>query len=190
MMSFISVKKRCGYALFAGIAIALPNISFPSNTDSIYTSLVENDCTVIEHDPDGGDFVRERCKGVADYALDVLSGDLRQTLDVITPQGKTFQLDLISTVSGGFSYLGNKAEWRINKEGKHSKPFALIVRFNANDDAENPEKVTSYLVVSKITDHTICVTDVVNPMKNANEHARQLADQSMNKRCKLIELAH
>lgn len=190
MMSFLSVKKRCEYALFAGIAITLPNIAFASSTSSVYTSLLEKDCEVIKHDHDNESFTQERCAGVANYTLHLLSGDLRETLDVITPQGETFSLDLISSVSGGFSALGNKAEWRVKKIGKQLKPTALIVRFNANDDPENSEKVTSYLVVSKITDHTICVTDVVKPMKNANEHARELADQSMNKRCKLIELTH
>lgn len=163
--------------------LSLPIAAFANKTDSVYTSLKEQDCSVLERDPDGGDFVTERCQGVSGYGLHLLSGDLRQTLDVITPTGAMFQLDLISKVSGGFSTLGETAEWRVTKVGKTTTPTALIVRFNASEDPENTEKLTSYLVVSKITADSICVTDIVKPMKNANERARQLADQAASKTC-------
>lgn len=170
--------------ILAGIVCTLPPVAPAASVESVYTSLTEADCSVIERDTDVGSFARERCPGVAGYALDLVSGDLRQSLDVLTPAGKTFSLDLISTVSGGFSFLGNKAEWRVKRVNQRKQPIALIVRFNVSEDPDNSEKITSYLVVSKITANGICVTDVVKPMHNANERARQLADKAADKACR------
>jgi hypothetical protein len=102
---------------------------------------------------DEGGSYRGICPGVAGYRLEVTEGDLRQTLNVITPNKKKYELDL-SNVSGAFSNLGPRAEWRMN--GK--VPAALIFRFNANENPEDPSKVTSYLIVAKITKNEICVT--------------------------------
>ena len=93
-------------------------------------------------------------------------------------------MDFWSTVSGGFSAVGEKAEWRVEKTATKKRPIALIVRFNVSEDPENPEKTTSYLVVSKITANETCVTDVVKPSSNANQQARMLADSAATKACK------
>jgi hypothetical protein len=152
--------------------------------DSIYTSLTAKDCKTLEYSEDEAGWYKGRCLGTAGYRLDLMEGDIRQTLTVIDPDGKAFPLDLWSTVSGGFSALGDKAEWRVKTSGGKTTPFALIVRYNVNEDPERPEKVTSYLVVSKITATDICVTDVVGPIRNANERARVLADEAADRACK------
>lgn len=151
--------------------------------DSMYTSLNEPECRVTEHHEGEGEFYKARCPGVGGYELDFLEGDLRQTLTVIDPDGKEYPLTFWN-VSGAFSYLGKLAEWRVTKVNGKTKPIAMIVRFNASEDPEHTEKVTSYLVVSKITDSEICVTDVVDPIPNANEQARILADEAAGKVCK------
>jgi hypothetical protein len=52
----------------------------------------------------------------------------------------------------------------------------MIVRFEASDDHENIDKVSSYLVVSKITNNEICVVAKVLPQKEQNEIAREILD--------------
>ncbi|QLQ32225.1 MAG: hypothetical protein HZT40_12220 [Candidatus Thiothrix singaporensis] len=102
---------------------------------------------------------------------------------MINPKGKEFPLELWSTVSSGFSSLGSKAEWRIKQNGGKADPIALIVRYNVSEDPATPTKITSYLVVSKISTDGICVTDIVKPGKDANQQARGLADAVADKTC-------
>lgn len=146
---------------------------------SVYTSLDTKDCKTIEANAEEAGWYRGRCKGVAGYSIELLEGDIRQTINIIDPRKKEHELELWYKVSGGFSATGMKAEWRM----KGKVPIALIVRFNASEDPEKPEKTTSYLVVSKITKSKICVTDVLKPMKNQNEAARELADKAAQKPC-------
>ena len=127
---------------------------------------------------DAGDY-EGRCRGVAGYTLLVSEGDLRQNVTIITPNGAKHSLDLWDVISGGFSSVGPKAEWRISKQ----KPAALIIRYNASEDPEQPNKLTSYLAVTKITPNEICVTDKIPPGARANEDARRAADESANKPC-------
>jgi hypothetical protein len=124
---------------------------------------------------------------VAGYGLLVSEGDLRQNITVITPQGKQHSLELWSVVSSAFSSLGPKAEWRMRKAKTKSVPIALIVRYNASENPEKPDKTTSYLVVTKITPTEICVTDRISPGPKANEDARRLADESATKPCLKVE---
>jgi len=63
-------------------------------------------------------------------------------------------------------------------------PFALIVRLGVQDDSDVP-KETSTLVVSKISDTNICITDKILPGTNQNELARMAADASSTKPCLL-----
>ena len=67
--------------------------------------------------------------------------------------------------------------------GGKVQPIALITRYNAAEDPEMPEKPVSYLVVAKFENEFVCITDIVKPMPNANEKARELADQSAGKPC-------
>jgi hypothetical protein len=154
-----------------------------THINSVYTKLSGSNCKALESNEAEGS-AKGRCKGTAGYQLDWMEGDIRQSLNVIDPQGKAFPLELWSTVSSGFSSLGDKAEWRVQKAGKKSTPLALIVRYNVSENPEKPEKTTSYLVVSKITPTEVCVTDVVKPAKDANQQARTLADTATTKACK------
>lgn len=155
--------------------------------ESIYTGLSDKACKTIEQTDEEGGSYRGECKGVGGYKLELLEGDLRQSINVIAPNGTKSELDLWINVSGAFSSLGDKAEWRVVKAGKKTTPMALIVRFNASENVEDSSKLTSYLVVVKITKNSACVTDVVKPMANQNVKARDLADKSANKACKTPE---
>ena len=157
------------------------SISAFAQVKSVYTSLAAKDCKTIEsNDQEGGSY-RGECPGAGGYRLELLEGDIRQTINIIAPDKTRFELDLWSKVSSGFSAVGEKAEWRV----RSGRPSALIIRFNVNEkaDAEDPAALVSYLVIAKITGNSACLTDVVGPVKNQNVKARQLADQSAGKPC-------
>ena len=145
---------------------------------SVYTSLDVKQCRTIKTETTGAGDYEGRCRGIAGYSLLLLEGDLRQNIIVVTPKGAKHSLDLWEVVSGGFSYLGPRAEWRMNKH-----PVALILRYNASEDPENANKKTSYLVVAKITPGEICVTDKISPGPKANDEARSAADNAATKPC-------
>jgi hypothetical protein len=148
-------------------------------TKSIYTSVDEKKCrTIKSSQAEAGDYLG-RCVGTAGYTLLVAEGDLRQNVTVVTPGKKEHSLNLWSIVSPAFSIVGPTVEWRIIRR----TPVALILRYNASEDPEKPDKKTSYLVVAKITADQICVTDKVAPGAKANEEARRLADQAATKPC-------
>lgn len=148
---------------------------------SIYTSLDTKNCKTIEQSDEGTGWYRGECKGVGGYKLEVTEGDIRQSINVIAPGGKNFELGF-GQVSSSFSTVGAKAEWRM----KGKIPVALIVRFNASDP-EDPNKSTSYLVVSKISKTESCITDVINPGKTQNANAQKSADAAATKPCKVFE---
>lgn len=149
---------------------------------SVYTPLSEKQCKTIKPvDPQTNDY-EGRCRGVAGYSLLVTEGDLRQNVTVITPKGGKHSLELWDVISGGFSSVGARAEWRLATQNRKG-PVALIIRYNANDDPESPNKQSSYLTVTKITPTEICVTDKIMPGPTANEDARRAADAAAGKPC-------
>ena len=147
---------------------------------SVYTSIGDKQCRTIKSHEAGDDGFQARCRGAAGYTLILSEGDLRQNITVITPQRKEHSLELWSVVSSGFSSVGPKVEWRVTRQ---NKPVALILRYNANEDATQPNKLLSYLVVTKITPTEICVTDKIAPGPTANEDARRAADAASTKSC-------
>lgn len=149
-----------------------------SEYKSNYTSLETAKCKTIESNEDESGWYIGECPGVGGYKLELTEGDLRQTINVIAPNKKKFELNF-SQVSGGFSTIGEKAEWRM----KGDSPVALIVRFNVAD-AEDSTKNTSHLIVSKISETASCITDVVKPGAGQNEEAQKLADGASGNPCK------
>jgi hypothetical protein len=144
---------------------------------SIYTSLKAKDCKASGTPVEDG--YRGICPGVNAYALELLEGDLRQTINVIAPDKKKYELELWSNVSSGFSSLGAKAEWRM--EGKI--PVALILRFNASENPDDASKIKSYLVVVKIAKNDVCIIEILMPSKGQNLEARKLADTPAKRIC-------
>lgn len=167
------------FLLFFSAIILFAAANSFAQVKSVYTDLDASKCKTIEVDEEGGGLYRGECKGVGGYKLHVVEGDLRQSIDVISPGGGQRQLKFWD-VSSAFSYVGNRAEWRVRR----GVPFALIVRFNISENPEDTSKVTSLLVVSKITHDGSCVTDVLRPQANQNAAARRLADASAAKPCK------
>ena len=150
--------------------------------ESIYTDLAAEKCKTTSSSEEEAWSVQE-CPGIGIYKLEVTEGDLRQSINVIATSGDKWELDFPANVSNAFSSFGDKAEWRVKKTGGKITPIALITRYNVNADSENPEKITSYLVVTKFENEFVCITDIIKPMANANEKARELADKSAGKPC-------
>jgi hypothetical protein len=148
---------------------------------SVYTPLDVKHCRRIKTETTGAGDYEGRCRGVGGYTLTLLEGDLRQNIIVNTPKGQKHSLELWDVISGGFSYVGSKAEWRIAKQ--NGKPVALIIRYNASESPDNPDKKTSYLAVAKITPNEVCVTDKIPPGVKANDEARAAADSAASKPC-------
>ena len=151
---------------------------------SVYTEINQKKCKMIAVDPGPGESSTQRCPGVAGYKLLVLEGDLRQSITVIRPDGSKHELNLWSNVGGGgFSHLGPRAEWRVKNQKGKLVPIALIVRYEVSENAENANKTTSYLTVTKITSGQICLIESISPRSNQNAEARALADNSASKPC-------
>lgn len=160
--------------------LAVSGFAFGQNK-SVYTSTKTSACKTIKSTDEGAGSYIGDCPGVGGYKLQLLEGDIRQTLNVLTPNRKKFELDFWSFY-GGFSTVGEKVEWRT----KGGVPVALIARFNVAD-AEDSSKNTSYLMISKIGKSSSCVTDIVEPKAKQNEEARKLADGAAKKPCKASE---
>lgn len=146
---------------------------------SVYTDLDAKKCKTLELTQDEGGLYKGECKGVAGYKLHVIEGDLRQTITIVDPKGKEHALEFWN-LTGAFSSVGAKAEWRMQAE----KPIALIVRLNVSENPEDSSKIKGYLVVAKITPDAICVTDFLAPTRSHNYEARRTADRSASRPCK------
>lgn len=164
------------------LLVLVSAICAAAQNKSVYTNLDEKSCKTVESSDEGTGWYRGECGGTGGYKLEITEGDIRQSVNVVAPSGKKFELDLIR-VSSAFSSVGPKAEWRL----KGKSPVALIVRFNANTDVEDYKKTTSFLVVSKISGASSCITDVVMPGKNQNLTAQKLADAAAAKPCKVFD---
>ena len=148
--------KTTGLAVLA-LALASANAHAAAPARSVYTEISEPGCALIPSSEEPNEEDGLRCKGPAGYELLALSGDLRATVTVVAPDGKEHALEFWDVITGGFSTLGPRAEWRV-RDGD-GVPQALIVRVFASEDPDNPDRKTSWLAVAKITPEAICVTD-------------------------------
>src|SRR5215213_3503105 len=177
-----ALRGRPLFRLIMALLACVTTVTAQTNR-SIYTPIGDKQCRMIKSTEAGDDGFEARCRGIAGYSLLLSEGDLRQNITVITPQGKEHSLDLWSVVSSGFSSVGPKVEWRITTQNKKLVPVALILRYNASDEAEKPDKLTSYLAVAKITPTEVCVIEKILPGPTANEDARRAADAATTKPC-------
>ncbi|MEQ1922798.1 MAG: hypothetical protein ABL952_09855 [Pyrinomonadaceae bacterium] len=145
---------------------------------SVYTSTKTGACRTISSNPNEAGSYEGECPGVGGYKVRLIEGDIRQTINIIAPNKKKFELNFWSFYSG-FSAIGEKIEWRTKK----GVPVGLIARYNvAGSDDE--QKSTSYLMISKISRTESCVVDVIMPGPKQNEEARISADAAATKPCK------
>lgn len=165
-----------------GIILACAATASAQAIQSVYTDLNKN-CKTLERDDEAASYLLEQCEGVAGYKLLVVSGDDRQDITIVKPDGSKHELHFGMIGGGGFSSVGDKAEWRVRKQGGKLVPVALIVRFNVSTDPSDSSKISSYLTVTKITPREACRVGEISPGANANEAARRAADSSASKPC-------
>lgn len=164
------------------VFITLAGLTISAQNTSAYTDLSDAKCKTVESTFDEGGSYRGLCAGVGGYKLEVIEGDLRQTINVVAKNGTKHELNLWN-ISGGFSSVGPKAEWRM----KGKTPVALIVRFNVSENPEDSTKLTSYLIIAKITKDSVCVTAALKPTRSHNYEARKAADASAGRPCRTSE---
>lgn len=138
---------------------------------SVYTDFDIDHCQQIEKG-DGQEFYGAwSCRGYKGLALTYAEGDLRGMLAVGSKKPKD-HCAMIQTF-GPFNSPGKKIEWRL----KDGKPVAMILRWQVSDP-EQSEVSHDWLSVTKWTDTNSCRIAVVQgKLKNANELARQAADE-------------
>ena len=157
-----------------------PIVLFAEDTfQSTYTSIDNKDCTTLSSTNFGGSF---SCEAYGNIKVEVVEEDLRQSITLIRNK-KRYPLELWSSVSSSFSFLGNKIEWRFSKKSK-SKPTAMITRYNVSV-GEYLEQTNSYLAVVKITNNEMCVVGKVKPQREQNILAREMADKAESLTCVL-----
>lgn len=88
-----------------------------SQYSTLWKGCAEKDIKVAE----GYEIVEARCRGVLGYHLLLSEEDIRQTVNVISPDGKEHPLLFYQVVTGAPSYLGKKAEWRVQKFKKKAE---------------------------------------------------------------------
>ena len=147
---------------------------------SRYTSLLADDCTLLERYEESGGALH-RCTGAGGYDLMVHDSDSRMNVDVVVPDAGTRPLQLSGLIgAGAFSSLGPRAEWRMDaREG----PYALILRFDVVDDPDHVDRVTSYLAVVRLTPGEVCAVARIAPGGQQNVIARMSADAVADKPC-------
>lgn len=148
---------------------------------SVYTDLVpEKDClTYAEAGENDGDWADLACSGYLGYPVLLSYGDARESVFFgFPPEDMTTTWESFS----GFNSSGSKVEWRVEKTGNVSTPFAAIHRRSVSTSGEDAEKQTDVLVVAKVAQmegREGCTVALVaasgNP--NANEEARKIADE-------------
>ena len=152
---------------------------YAQQVTSIYTPLDDKKCKTIEATDEEGGSYHGVCPGAAGYKLELIEGDLRQTVTIVDPKGKKHPLQFWN-LTGAFNAVGETAEWRM----KGKKPIALIVRLTVNERVDDPAYVKSYLVVAKITPESTCVTEFLAPTRSHNYEARKAADKSAARPCR------
>ena len=176
-------QKLTGMTSSVVIALLWPIASAAqAPVGSVYTDLRPSKCRTTEVDRETGSSV-QHCPGVGGYRLLVLDDDSRQSIDVIDAKGKKHELRFWEVVTLGFSSLGDKAEWRVKRTAGGVIPRALIVRVNAQEDAEHPERRTSYLTVTRLHGESVCVTHKIPAGREANQKAREAADSAVSAPC-------
>lgn len=160
------------------------NLATAGEVRSIYTEVSEKDCGLLPASGEPDDEPGLRCKGPEGWELLALSGDLRATVTLVAPGGREHALEFWDSVTGFFSTLGPRAEWRVRDVEGKAVPHALIVRVFAQEDPENPARKTSYLAIAKVGPDGSCVTDLVTASADDNERARAAADTAASRPCR------
>jgi hypothetical protein len=160
-------------------------ISPKSDIQSVYTGLNVESCKKEADKTDPNETPYLVCPGAAGYSVIVRRVDAgRKSIDVVDTARRAFPLNYQEFVTRHMFTLDDKAEWRVASREGTQAPLALISRVRAQEDNDNPEKVTrTYIAVAKITPAETCVTDVVPEGSKSDAEVRSLADSAPERRC-------
>ena len=153
-------------------------VSSDSMYESSYTSIAQKDCQTLESDNLGS---IEECESFAGMKVIVIEGDTKQGI-ILTRDNKRYELDFGSLVSQGFISLNSDLEWRYKRQ-EFDNPLAMILRLEVNEDEDDVEKVTSYALISKITENEICVVGKIKTEENQDELVRKMAEEAISMPC-------
>lgn len=95
-----------------------------------------------------------RCPGVGGHHLLLLDADARVTVTVVAPGGELLPLEYARVITAHFSSLGSSALWQ-----QDGPALALAVPVLANEELDEPHRVTTYWAVAKVTSAGACVTE-------------------------------
>lgn len=168
---------RLAYITFILLLSAAGSAAAYDKITSKYSALVGKSCTSHFDDAITGASTTE-CRGIQGFRLLVSEDDERASISIVTPDRRVFPLNYWGVVTGGFSSLAGKAEWRVANVAGKAVPVALIVRVNTVDqsDPEHPKQV-QILTVARITPDAACVTHRLDALpRNASEEVRKMAD--------------
>ncbi len=166
-------------------AKSTPAPAAATNFTSVYTDM-KNDCKTLEDPPgteEGGDPAGE-CKGYGGYRIFISHSAWAAGYSIQNLNDLNETIDL-GTDHSGYGSKGEKVEWRMAND----KPFAVIMRlgkYKELNDSENPytekNRIGSTLVIKGLKgwEHIDFKVDGATP--NANEKAREMADQRYSKK--------
>lgn len=133
---------------------------------SAYTDFDLKACkTIAQNEEEGGSY-EGRCPGYAGIPVIFMEGDLRQF--VAFGENGAKSCAAVQTF-GHFNHVSHKIEWRLDA----GKPFATIQRWFETDE----ETKRQWLVVTRLGERQCHVAYVDARRPNANEEARQKADE-------------
>lgn len=152
---------------------------------SVFTDLGAGSCKqeVDKTDPNETPYLA--CPGVAGYSLIVRRVEAgRQSVDVVDAAHRVLPLNYQEVITRHMCNLDGQAEWRVTTRDGKQVPIALIVRVQAREDNDDPEKVThTYLAVAKIAPEAVCVTDRVPEGTQSQAQVRATADSARDRPC-------
>jgi hypothetical protein len=157
----------------------------PPSIAAVLTGLDAESCETKIDPEDPNQTTFRLCPGPAGYSLivrRVASG--RHSVEIVDPSGKASPLDYQEVVTRAMSNVTGKAEWRVLRQNGTQTPVALIVRLQARADLDEPEIVTTTLVViARITAAATCVTDVFAEGAKPQAEWQALADTAAERPC-------
>lgn len=176
--SFSGLKKRFDRENHASFSVKLSSVV--GQFASQYTSIDEKHCKTLNSDDH---YSVQSCPGFAGIEVKVEDVDLRQSITLVI-DNKDYPLNFGQTTNHHFNELGSMIEWRYPV--KQPKTItSMIVRMNVSENPDKPEKVTSYLIVTKIMKNNACVVGKISPQSDGsqNNKARLMADNAANMGC-------
>ena len=137
---------------------------------SVYSDLDLKKCKALELYADEGEGGVWACKGIAEFDVLYLEGDLRGYI-AFGPEGRS-QCTSAQTF-GAFNSPGPKIEWRM----ENGKPIATILRWFTDNGSGEANAKQNWLVVSKLNGKDACRVALIDTKyPDANTLARAKAD--------------